>query len=112
MAYDEKLYEEGSANVFEDIGVRDPENSSLRADLVLQLSDIIRERGLNQTEIAALLDIDQPKVSKLMRGLISGFTSDRLLRFISALGGDVKIEVTKPKEKANGRRGHLQVVAV
>jgi len=101
--------EEGSENVFADIGVREPEESLLRAKLAKQIAEIIERRDLNQTEVARILNVDQPKVSKLVRGRISGFTSDRLFRFLSALGHDVKIEV-KAKQ-ADRRRGKLVVVA-
>ena len=101
--------EEGSENVFADIGVREPEESLLRAKLAKQIVGIIERRNLNQTQIADILGIDQPKVSKLIRGQISGFGSERLFRFLSALGCDVKIEV-KARRAAN-RRGKLTVVA-
>ncbi len=34
--------------------------------------------GTTQKEAAALLGIDQPKVSKLSRGQLQGFSTDRL----------------------------------
>jgi predicted XRE-type DNA-binding protein len=74
-------YEEGGENVFADIEVRDPEASLLRAKLAKQIADLIEKKGLSQSDIAAILNVDQPKVSKLVIGRISGFTSDRLLRF-------------------------------
>ena len=105
-------YEEGSDNVFADIGVRDPEGSLVRAKLAQQIADLIQRRGLRQGEIAAILKVDQPKVSKLVRGRISGFTSDRLLRFLTALGCDVDIRV-KPHKRAGGSivRGKVIVSA-
>jgi predicted XRE-type DNA-binding protein len=97
-------FENGSENVFADIGVREPEDALLRAKLVMQIGAVIAQKRLSQTEIAAMLGVDQPKVSKLVRGRISGFTSDRLLRFLTALGCDVKIEVKrKPRSKSRGR---------
>src|SRR5271170_36701 len=101
-------FEESSGNVFADIGVRDPEDAAFRADLVKKISEVIEDKGLSQNEIARILGIDQPKVSKLVRGRISGFTSDRLFRFLTALGCDVRIEI---KKKINSRRGKLVVAA-
>jgi predicted XRE-type DNA-binding protein len=109
MVKDALRFEESSNNIFADIGVRDPEDSLLRAQLVLQLARVIRKKSLSQTEIAKILGVDQSKVSKLVRGRISGFTSDRLLRFLVALGCDVKIEV---RQKNRGqKRGRLVVRA-
>jgi predicted XRE-type DNA-binding protein len=76
----EIVYKEGSGNVFADIGVRDPEESLVRAKLAKQIAELIRRKRLRQNQVADILGVDQSKVSKLVRGRISGFTSDRLLR--------------------------------
>ena len=102
-------YEEGGENVFADIGVRDPEASLVRANLAEQLAELIQKRGLSQSEIAAILRVDQPKVSKIMRGRISGFTSDRLIRFLTALGCDVHIKVTAHRRASGPRPGKVVV---
>lgn len=106
---EEIYYEESSGNVFADLGVRDPEDAALRADLVKKISEVIERKGLSQTEIAKILGVDQPKVSKLVRGRISGFTSDRLFRFLTALGCDVRIEVKTTPATAHAKRGKLAV---
>jgi predicted XRE-type DNA-binding protein len=104
------IFEDGGENVFADIGVREPEESLLRAKLAKKIADIIDKKGLSQAQIAEILGVDQPKVSKLVRGRISGFTSDRLLRFLTALGCDVKI-VVKEKRTANRTRGKIVFAA-
>jgi len=45
---------------------------------------------------AEILDVDQPKVSALIRGRLAGFSLDRLVRFLVLLGSDVEI-VVKPR---------------
>jgi len=106
----EDKFQDGSGNVFADIGVRDPEDSLLRAELIKKIAEVIARKKLSQARIARILGVDQPKVSQLVRGRISGFTSDRLFRFLTGLGCDVRIEV---KEKRPGRtRGKLIVAAV
>lgn len=104
------IFEDGGENVFADIGVREPEESLLRAKLAKKIADIINKKGLRQAQIAEILGVDQPKVSKLVRGRISGFTSDRLLRFLTALGCDVKI-VVKEKRTAYRIRGKIVIAA-
>ena len=101
-------FQVGSGNVFADLGVRDPAESLLRAKLAKQIVTLIRKRGLRQTDVAKILGVDQPKVSKLVTGRISGFTSDRLLRFLNALGCDVRIEVRRPRSAV--ARGKTVVV--
>ncbi len=111
MSKDIIRYKDGGENVFADIGVRNPEESLVRASLARQIADLIKARGLSQSEIAAILEVDQPKVSKLVRGRISGFTSDRLLRFLTALGCDVQIEI-RTRRRASARvRGKVVVSA-
>lgn len=100
---------EGSENVFADIGVRDSEDSLIRAKLAKQIADVIGRRRLTQTEVARILQIDQPKVSKLVRGRILGFTSDRLLKYLTALGCDASIRVSRPRRSRI--RGRVMVAA-
>ena len=77
----EKIYfEESSGNVFADIGVAEPEAAALRADLAKKITEVIESRNLTQSDVARILGVDQPKVSKLVRGRIAGFTSDRLFQ--------------------------------
>lgn len=94
---DTRTFTESSGNVFADLGVANPQDALLKAQLAHQISVAIREKGLTQTQAADALGIDQPKVSLLMRGRLGDFSVDRLLRFIVALDNDVDI-VVRPKE--------------
>lgn len=85
-----------SGNVFADLELPNPEEMLLKAELTRRISKIVKQRNLTQVEAAELLGIDQPKVSALMRGKLSGFSPTRLFRFLNALGSDVEI-VVKPK---------------
>lgn len=85
--------EPSRGNVFADLDLEDPEGLLARAELVQRICDIIAERKLTQTRAAAILGIDQPKVSALMRGKLDGFSLDRLFRFLNALGRDVEIVI-------------------
>ncbi len=85
--------EESSGNVFADLGLKNPEELLAKAELVQRIADIIAERKLTQVRAAKLLGIDQPKVSALLRGKLDGFSTDRLFRFLNALGKDVEIVI-------------------
>jgi predicted XRE-type DNA-binding protein len=61
-----------------------------------------RVRHLTQLEAAKLLDVDQPKISALVRGRLAGFSIDRLLRFLMLLGHDVRITV-KSRSRSRAR---------
>jgi predicted XRE-type DNA-binding protein len=87
-------YEVGSGNVFADLGLPDAEELKAKSELVIEIIEVIEERGLKQAEAAEIMGIDQPKVSLLARGKLSGFSMERLYRFLNALGRDVEIVVT------------------
>src|SRR5438876_7902742 len=78
--------EQGSGNVFADLGLSNPDLALAKAELVQRIRDLIAERKLTQVEAAKLLGLDQPKVSALMRGRVAGYSIDRLFRFLNALG--------------------------
>ena len=61
--------------------------------LAQQIAAVIERKDLSQTEAAALMGLDQPKVSALMRGKLSGFSTDRRFRCLMSLGQDVAIVV-------------------
>jgi predicted XRE-type DNA-binding protein len=92
----------GSGNVFADLGLPNPEEALAKAVLANQICETITQRKLTQAQAAALLGIDQPKVSALIRGKLSGFSTERLFRFLNALGQDVEI-IVKPRRRSAER---------
>ena len=62
---------------------------------MVRIDQIIRERKLTQTAAGELMGIDQPKVSAMLTGQFRGYSVERLMRFLVALGQDVEI-VVKP----------------
>jgi predicted XRE-type DNA-binding protein len=96
-------YTVSSGNVFADLGLPNADELLARADLAIQISRIIDERGLTQAQAAEILGIDQPKISALVRGRLGGFSMERLYRYLNALGSDVEIIVRpKPRNRPEG----------
>jgi predicted XRE-type DNA-binding protein len=94
----------GSGNVFADLGFAEPEDELTKAQLASHIRQIIKRRRLTQVAAAALMGIDQPKVSALLNGRLANFSSERLMRLLTALGQDVEITLKpKPRERARGR---------
>jgi predicted XRE-type DNA-binding protein len=94
----------GSGNVFADLGLKNADELLAKAELALRITVAMRARKLTQLEAAEILGIDQPKVSKLVRGELYGFSSDQLFRFLTALGQDVEITVkSAPRRRARGK---------
>jgi predicted XRE-type DNA-binding protein len=93
-----------SGNVFADLGLPDADHLLAKADLAIEISSIIEDRGLTQAEAAEIMGVDQPKVSALVRGRLDGFSMERLYRFLNALGRDVEIVVRPTPESKEGSR--------
>jgi len=91
----ESDYLVGSGNVFADLGIPNPEEALAKAELAHKIAELIRKRGLTQKRAAELLEVDQPKVSALVRGQLAGFSLERLMRFLLLLGQDIRITVQK-----------------
>jgi len=101
--------EEGSGNVFADLGFPNPEVRLAKAGLALRIAAVIRARRLTQASAARTLKIDQPKISRLVRGQLSGFSTERLMQFLTLLGRDVEIVIKRtPRSR---RQGRVRVVA-
>ncbi|MGH6718697.1 MAG: helix-turn-helix domain-containing protein [Alphaproteobacteria bacterium] len=99
----------GSGNVFADLGVANPEEELAKAQLASLIRRAIQRKRLTQIRAAEVMGLDQPKVSALVNGRLGGFSSDRLMRFLTALGQDVDIVVkATPRRRV---RGHIRVVA-
>jgi len=88
----------GSGNVFADIGLSDAQSRLAKAELAHQIGLLIGAAGLSQREAAERLGIDQPKVSALLLGRLKDFSTERLMKFITALDRDVVITVREPED--------------
>jgi predicted XRE-type DNA-binding protein len=97
-------YTVSSGNVFKDLGLLRPDDLLAKAELAAKIISEIQQRGLTQNQAAEILGVDQPKVSALRQGKLSGFSIERLLRFLLLLGRDIEIAVKeKPKTRSVAR---------
>ena len=97
-----------SGNIFADLGLPNPEQELLKAQLTLQIHGILKDSNLTQAEIAKLLGVRQPQISLLMRNRAGNFSVGRLMEFLTALRHDVEITVRPTRS----RQGSLSVVSV
>ena len=88
-------FEEGSGNVFADLGLKEADQLLARAQIGYHIFKILKDGKLKQREIADVLGIAQPDVSHLMNGHFSRFTTDKLLNFLRRLDRKVTIEVSR-----------------
>ena len=97
-AIDEKV-EPGSGNVFADLGFRDAEERLLKAKLATKIAQLIEKKGWTQAQTAERTGLDQPKVSHLLRGRLSGFSADRLFAILNRLGHSVEVRISAKERK-------------
>jgi predicted XRE-type DNA-binding protein len=96
-----------SGSVFHALGLENADDLVLRSALIRKVGEVARAKNLTQAEIAELLCVDQPRVSTLLAGKISKFSTDALVRMLMALGQNVTVRVTA----ARAAKGKLVVVA-
>lgn len=99
---DDIEYTESSGNVFADLGIPNPEEALAKAEIASKIHDIIKEKKLTQAKAAKILKISQPKVSLLLRGYLTDFSLERLLRFLNDLGQDVYISIVPSSHRNHG----------
>lgn len=85
MDYTEKDYEVTTGNIFAALGLEQPDELLARANLLDQVSSLIKKSGLSQREVAEKLGITQPMISNLITGRLSAFGTDSLLHYLSIL---------------------------
>jgi predicted XRE-type DNA-binding protein len=68
----------GSGNVYTDHGFKNAEEHALKAELMRQISTIMKDQGFTQTDAARRLGIEKPDASKLLRGHFRQFSVDAL----------------------------------
>jgi len=82
-----------SGNVFADLKLPHADDLLAKAELAAKIIAEIERRRLTQRHAAAILGIDQPKISALKQGKLSGFSIERLMRLLLVLGRDIEIVV-------------------
>ena len=95
-----------SGNVFADLGVPEPEIALAKAKLAIAIARAIDAQQLTQEDAGRTTCLDQPRISAITRGHLRGFSIDRLIRALNALGQDVDIFVHNTEV---GHSAHLKV---
>ncbi len=93
-----------SGNVFADLNLPQADDLLAKAELAAKIIAEIQRRRMTQIQAAVALGIDQPKISALKQGKLSGFSIERLIRFLLLLGQDIEITVKgRAKSTATAR---------
>jgi predicted XRE-type DNA-binding protein len=100
--------EPSSGNVFADLGLPDAAELNIKVRLAVEIVRLIDERRLSQVAAATLLEINQPKISALKHYKLDGFSLERLMNFLLALGQDVEIRIKSRRISKGGGRISVQ----
>jgi predicted XRE-type DNA-binding protein len=101
--------ERGSGNVFADLGFRDAEDRMWKAQLAIKISRLIQSKGWTQAQAAERVGLDQPKVSQLMRGGLTGFSADRLFAILNRLGYNVEVRISTKEQSPEKTRTRVMI---
>jgi predicted XRE-type DNA-binding protein len=100
--------ENGSVNVYEDLGLLNAAEMQVKALLAAKIGEILKHRHLTQVQAAEILGMPQPKLSGMLRGQFRGISEAKMLDCMNRLGRDVEIVVRKPSR--SGTTGRTSVV--
>lgn len=101
--------EPSSGNVFADLGFPDAEERRLKAELAVKIAELIDQKGLTQIETARRVGLDQPKISHLLRGRLSGFSADRLFAILNRLGHSVEVRISAKERSPEKSHIHVKI---
>lgn len=82
-----------TGSVYHALGYPDADEMERKARLVMTINDTIDTRRITQKEAAQIVGMDEPTLSKVLRGRFRSVSTDDLARMLNALGRDVTIVV-------------------
>jgi predicted XRE-type DNA-binding protein len=94
---------ENVRSVYAELGFPDADEMLVKAQLVMKIAQILRERGWSQQQAAKVLGLTQPKLSKMLRGQFRGVSEMKMTDCLVRLGREVRI-VVGPKKKSGSKR--------
>ena len=96
--------EEGSGNIYADLGMDDADEMLVKAQLATKIGEIVKARKWSQQQAAEVLGLTQPKLSLMLRGQFRGISEAKMLECLTRLGRDVQIVVGPARRKTTAGR--------
>lgn len=69
-------------------------NLKLRSELMMEVSEYVKQSGLTQTQAAEKLGLTQPRLNDVLKGRIEKCTVDRLVNMLAAVGYQVNLKIS------------------
>lgn len=83
--------EVGTGNVFEQLGLPNPEERLRKARLMSVINAVVKRRGLSQTDATEATGLNQADILRIQHGCGARYSTERLLSILARLGTDVEI---------------------
>ena len=93
--------QQGSGNVYTDLGLSDAEKLKIKTGLVIDIRKAMCSLGLTQQEAVKRMGITQPKVCGMKRGDFANLSERKLMDCLTRLGYGIEIFV-RPIEAVLG----------
>lgn len=100
---------DGAGDVFADLGLENSEELTAKAQLALVVNRFVRAEGLTQADAGRALGVSQAEISRLSRGELDRFSTEKLIDLAMRCGRDV--EIVLKKRPASRRQSRLSVKA-
>lgn len=78
--------EEGSGNVYADLGMANADAALVKAQLVTNIGEIIKNRNWSQQQAAEVLDMTLPELSEMLRGQFREISESTMRDALARLG--------------------------
>jgi len=103
MKNEEEIFIKSSGNIFADLGLENSDELLAKSTLARTIREIIKHRGLTQTDAAKLLDTHQTQISRLNNGVgIDSMSFDLLMNWLTRLNRNIIVTIKKaPKNQHN-----------
>jgi len=88
-----------SGNVLADLRLKNADEKKTKIFLAAAINEILKKGRVSQVEAAERLGIRQPKISALANYRLDGFSVERLMNFLNALGRDIEIVIRRPRSR-------------
>ena len=93
------MSDEGSGNVFRDLGDPEADLKQAKAVLAARIIAVLDERGIGVRKAAGMTGFAAADYSRVRNADLGRFTLDRLMRMIAALDGGTRVTVqVRPRE--------------
>jgi predicted XRE-type DNA-binding protein len=85
--------EEGSGNVYRDLGFENPHEMFLMAKLTMAIEKLIGARALTRARAAEIIGLPELKLSRMLIGDFQDITALEMFGFVIALGQGIEIKI-------------------